>query len=99
MYHVRPDLMADFVMSIDEGVSVLILMTTRISVSVWTETALCRMCLTIRYQGCGLQEVGDWRHVQFVGSMAQSIPHLVTRWMGTNIAVEGDECRGFGEPV
>ena len=58
------------------------------SVAAWTETARQWIRLPICDRGCGLREAMDRRHAQFVGGMAQIIPHLVSR-RTCNVVVEG----------
>ena len=45
----------------------------------WSHFAKQRMRLLMNLKGCGLRQVVDRRHAQFIGVLAQSIPPLFDR--------------------
>ena len=45
----------------------------------WSDIALERLRLPIRFKGCGLRQLRDRRHAQFIGAVIASLPQLIDR--------------------
>ena len=87
--HVRPDYTWECVEGIDAGVNSLLKTCTRIYIDSWTVIAKEKMRLPIKNKGCGLREVVDRRHGQFVGAMLQNMMPLINWTDDDSCVIEG----------
>ncbi|KAL9183104.1 hypothetical protein ACHAXT_004891 [Thalassiosira profunda] len=87
--HLRPDVTLDFAQGLDESVRDLVSFCIGVDVGQWGEIAHERMCLPVRFRGCGLREAVDRRFGQFLGGFVQSVLPLLDRRDSRNNVLKG----------
>ena len=87
--HAGPNFMEEIAKGVDKGVLELFETTLGINTADWSAHATERIRLPLRMKGCGLREMVDRRHGQFVGAMLQSVLPLMDRRDSNNCSIPG----------
>eukprot|EP00957_Ditylum_brightwellii_P204132 15337865-Ditylum_brightwellii.AAC.1 len=75
--HVSPLLTADFSRSLDNGIQAVMTTATGVQWAELSDEAKERLRLPIRHRGCGLRQLEDRRHAEFLGGMWHGLPPLL----------------------
>lgn len=84
-----PELTEAFTISPDKGIGKIFQGCTGINVGKWTSFAKERMRIPTCFKYCGLREVCNMRHAQYIGTIVQSIPALIDSITYNNCTVKG----------
>lgn len=77
--HLPPQQTDTFAEGIDKGIMSVLKTCVGVDPSSWNDIALERLRLPIRYKGCGLRQLIDRRHAQYIGAAIASLPQLIDK--------------------